>query len=413
MLFETTIILALSVSTLGRAHQKRYGTYSHHHHDHIAASSGHLIMPSGGPYSSSDIDTNSVFQPSGAGLATPTGVSAAHDSSAALVTSVTTKTSSRSTSAATELSSSTSSPVSSVSAGESFGTSSASTAAAFVRSPSPASSSVSSLSVATIQARTSAASTASAAASTSSTYSGIGYSVKRGIPYDVASLTGAFNSSTISWAYNWDQTPAGKLPTGVGYVPMLWDDGPDHTTNWNTSAQSAIDSGARALLSFNEPDLASQANMSPSIASAAHIKYMNQFAGKAEIVSPAIGNNDATDPPAGAVWLQQFFDACAGRCKVDAVAFHWYDAAWNIGNFKLHTNSIIKTAAANGVSKVWLTEFQAAGNDSAIIGFISDALPFLESTPAVERYAWLMCDSSSGSLLSGTELSDIGKAYVK
>jgi len=63
------------------------------------------------------------------------------------------------------------------------------------------------------------------------------------------------------------------------------------------------------------------------------------------------------------------------------------------------------------VSKVWLTEFQASSTDS-VQAFLSEALPFLDSTPEVEPYAYFMCVDGPGDLLSDTGLSAIGNAYA-
>jgi hypothetical protein len=62
---------------------------------------------------------------------------------------------------------------------------------------------------------------------------------------------------------------------------------------WEANANAAIAAGSKYLLAFNEPDLSSQANMSPSQAAASYKKYMMPFAGKAKLVSPAITNGGA------------------------------------------------------------------------------------------------------------------------
>jgi hypothetical protein len=140
---------------------------------------------------------------------------------------------------------------------------------------------------------------------------------------------------------------------------------------------------------------------------------MNPLAGNGvQIGSPGITNAVGTSPPQGIDWLNQFFTACAGNCKVDFVAFHWYAPASTISYFKQHVQDVINAAAANGVSKVWLTEFQAAGSDSEVQAFLAEALPFLDSTPAVERYAYFMCADGAGDLVSGTSLSTVGQAYA-
>lgn len=234
---------------------------------------------------------------------------------------------------------------------------------------------------------------------------------KRGLPYNDPSLTLAFAGKGISWVYNWGQEPDGAVVSGAEFVPMLW--GLRYTNGWNAAARSAIDSGSTHLLSFNEPDQSSQSNMSPSVAAANHIIYMNPLAGNGvQIGSPAITNGLGTNPPMGIAWLSQFITACAGNCKIDFVDFHWYNTADSIQDFKQHVQDVINATATAGIPKVWLTEFQASGTDSDVEAFLAEALPFLDSNSAVERYAYFMCATGPGNLVDGDSLSNIGLAYV-
>jgi hypothetical protein len=73
---------------------------------------------------------------------------------------------------------------------------------------------------------------------------------------------------------------------------------------------------------FNEPDNSGQAAMSPQVAAAAWKQYMQPFAGKAKLVSPAITNAAA---PNGEAWMDSFLQACSG-CTIDAIAIHIYDS---------------------------------------------------------------------------------------
>ena len=167
---------------------------------------------------------------------------------------------------------------------------------------------------------------------------------------------------------------------------------------------------ATHVLSFNEPDLAAQSNIDPKTAATQHIAGMKSLAGKVQIGSPAVTNGDSTSPLMGLPWLNQWFKDCAGQCPVDFVAFHWYAGADQIDYFKTYVNSVIAAAAANGVSKVWLTEFAPSGSAAAQATFMQEAVAFLDSTAAVERYAGFM--ASDGALLSGSSLNSVGSAYA-
>jgi len=184
---------------------------------------------------------------------------------------------------------------------------------------------------------------------------------------------------------------------------MLWGTASDHTGNWHSLAQKAIDSGSKHLLAFNEPDLPAQSNLSPADAAAGYKTYMQPFAGKAKLGSPAVTNGDATTGM-GAGWLSSFFDACSD-CQVDFVAFHWY--ASDFEYFKQHINDI-HTAA--GDRPLWLTEFQYLGSEADQVAFLAQALPYLESLDYVERYSYFMVQD--GSLVSGGALSALGKAFA-
>jgi Glycosyl hydrolase catalytic core len=234
---------------------------------------------------------------------------------------------------------------------------------------------------------------------------------KRGLAYNSAELTNAFAGKSMGWAYNWAASPGGTIADGIEYVPMLW--GEKAFSGWDAAAKSALASGSTHMLSFNEPDLSAQANMDSATAAAAHIKYMNPYAGQAKIGSPSITNGG----PAGGTdglglgWMQNFFDKCAGSCKVDFLTFHWYASATEIAYFKKYVQSVIDMAKENGVSKVWLTEFGASGSDEEVAKFLGEALAWMDSNDAVERYAYFMC--GDGQLVSGTSISDpVGKAYA-
>lgn len=253
-------------------------------------------------------------------------------------------------------------------------------------------------------ASASAPAAASSAPSTPSTGGSSGG--KKGLSYNDASLTQAFAGKGISWAYNWGSGPDGSIVSGAEYVPMLW--GLNSVSSWASAAASAISSGSKHALSFNEPDLEEQSNIDPQTAATNHIKYMNPLSGQAQIGSPAITNGGGS---MGITWLNNFFKACNGQCKVDFVAFHWYDQASNLAYFKSHVNDVIAAAQANGVSKVWLTEFGASGSDSDVANFLTQATSFLDSTGAVERYAYFMC--SNGILINGNSISSpVGAAYA-
>ncbi|KIW22044.1 uncharacterized protein PV07_12562 [Cladophialophora immunda] len=268
-----------------------------------------------------------------------------------------------------------------------------------------------STSVASVTASMTASMTSNSVESNTASSSSGGLSAegKKGLAYNDASLTDAFDGRGMTWAYNWAASPGGQLVAGVEFVPMLW--GLVRLDTWSSSVNSAIASGAKHALGFNEPDDTNQANLTAAMAASYHIQYMNPLAGQVSIGSPAVTNGDGLDPPQGVHWLQAFFTACAGKCEVDFVAFHWYGSVSDIAGFQQHVEDVTLAAAAANVTKLWLTEFGANGTDADVASFLTQAVNFLDSTTQVERYAYFMC--SDGILVNGGTISSpIGEAYV-
>ncbi|KAI1167188.1 glycosyl hydrolase catalytic core-domain-containing protein [Nemania serpens] len=250
--------------------------------------------------------------------------------------------------------------------------------------------------------------TTSSASATPTPVAGNGGS-KRGLAFNDASLVQEFLTlgGEASWAYNWGST-TGDLPAGVAYYPMLWSPAPDHSNGWDAAAKAAIANGANALLGFNEPDIASQANMSPQDAAAGHIKFMNPYAGQARISTPAISSSENANQ--GVDWLKQFFNACNGQCQFDFCAAHWYGPGGvNGANLFLQHLKDVNTACDG--KPVWVTEF-AAESDS-VDEFVSTIVQALESDEYsfVEKYSYFM--ANVGNLFSSpTQLSSYGKIYA-
>lgn len=226
---------------------------------------------------------------------------------------------------------------------------------------------------------------------------------KRGLAYNDATLLSAFlgANSKISWSYNWGSGTA-AIPSGLEYVPMLWGLG-QHVNGWSSAATKAIANGATHLLGFNEPDLGAQSNLSPAAAADGWKTNMQPFAGKAKLGSPAVTNGGN---PMGLTWLSSFISQCNG-CTIDFVAVHWY----NGGDATAFKAYMTNAYAAGGNRPLWITEFEASGDDAQKAAFLQDVMPWLDSQPFVERYAYF--GAFNGNLLgSGNTLSVLGKTYA-
>ncbi|KAL9600760.1 MAG: hypothetical protein Q9219_003001 [cf. Caloplaca sp. 3 TL-2023] len=234
--------------------------------------------------------------------------------------------------------------------------------------------------------------------------------VPRGLVYNEAALTSHFDNSNIGWLYNWDSTPGGTVDTSKEFIPMLWDTlTPYHTPRWESNAEAAIAAGSKHLLAFNEPDLASQANMNIGQAVDGWNKYMEPFHAKyngdVKLGSPSVCNGP--DQNQGLAYLATFLEQCSG-CHVDFLAIHWYGLATDDGvqNLKDHVG---KAKAMAGGRAIWITEFQPQGSDEQQAAFLDQILPWLDDkSNGVDRYAYFKVDV----MVSGGSLTQAGSAYA-
>jgi hypothetical protein len=271
--------------------------------------------------------------------------------------------------------------------------------------PAPAAPSSSTSTVAPVVVPTTlSTSTPAAAATTSISSSG----KRRGLAYNDKDLLSGFvgGDSKVSWAYGWNQVQDFSSDLGIEFVPMLWGPRDDFTPTWASNAKTAIANGATALLSFNEPDNAGQANISPSVAAAAHIQYMNPFAGQARISTPAITNSGADGE--GISWLQEFISVCGGKCSYDFAAVHWYS---NDGDdFLSHLEAVHN---ATGLP-VWVTEFAPIGTDVGDYAtWVADVIHTIDTDAKyefVERYSYFMI--AEGNTVTNGQPNALGKAFA-
>jgi hypothetical protein len=184
---------------------------------------------------------------------------------------------------------------------------------------------------------------------------------------------------------------------------MLWAASSSYTNSWSSNAKAAIAAGSTHLLGFNEPDLSSQSNLSPSAAASAWKTYMQPFAGQAKLVSPAVTNGGSE---MGLQWTKEFLGNCTG-CTVDAIALHWYS------NYALDLQNHIQSAYSMFGKPIWVTEFGLTGStDAQVESFLQTIEPWMDSQSFVERYAYF--GAFTGYLLNsaGTGLSAYGSVYA-
>lgn len=234
---------------------------------------------------------------------------------------------------------------------------------------------------------------------------------KRGIAYNDHALVNALLSqgASASWAYNWDSTDGG-LSSSLEFVPMLWSDGEEHTSRWASNVEAMLERGSTHILSFNEPDHAEQANMSPQAAAAAHAKFLGPYASRARIGSPAVTNSG--EEGQGVKWLESFMSACEAEpgCQVDFCAAHWYADHNAEGSLRAHLEDV---RGVCGDRPVWLTEFAPeGGSEGDYVSWIEREVRPLDDLEWVERYAYFMV-GEPGTLTTGGGLNAQGAAYFQ
>jgi hypothetical protein len=251
-------------------------------------------------------------------------------------------------------------------------------------------------------------------------------SAKRGIAYDLTSPSDfAALSPGVSWWYNWSPSPNSAVPSDyatrydMDFYPMLWNGNFNAT---NIVAYLKANPEIKYLLVLNEPNLTSQANLTPQQAAQLWPQYEAISAQTGvKIVGPAItwGSMPGYQDPVQ--WLDAFYSAYRTANnnrdpQIDYLAFHWYDYGLDdqldrLGKYR---------------KSFWVTEFANwhSQNDGAQITTIdeqekqmTEMVATCESRVDVFRYAWFTGrwspDPHHTSLLGAPgELTPLGTTYL-
>jgi RNA polymerase sigma factor (sigma-70 family) len=225
----------------------------------------------------------------------------------------------------------------------------------------------------------------------------------------------ALAESGASWYYNWAATPNGiSAPATASFVPMMW--GSASVTAANLAA---VKGEGNVLLGFNEPDLASQANMTVSQALALWPQLM---ATGMTLGSPAVASG--ADTPGG--WLDQFMAGAKSRgYRVDFITVHWYGGDFSTGPAVQQLESYLQSIYARYHLPVWLTEFDLTSfsggaatfpAEAQQAAFLTAATTMLDSLSYVQRYAWFALPTSAGSgttglFNAGPSVTPVGTAF--
>jgi hypothetical protein len=196
-----------------------------------------------------------------------------------------------------------------------------------------------------------------------------------------------------AWAYDWSAA-APRRGGGPQWVPMVWGAGAV-TPSVIASLQAARRSGrATDLLAFNEPDLSSQANMTPARAA--------DLWPQLEQTGLRLGSPAPAVPGDG--WLARFMAlARARRLRVDFVALHFYQDFTDpraVSELRRQLRSLHDEYG----KPIWITEIGAIDLRSwhepmsrtptraLAISYMHRVFAMLDALSFVERYAWFTDD---------------------
>lgn len=216
-----------------------------------------------------------------------------------------------------------------------------------------------------------------------------------------------------SWYYNWGLSSSSSMDRE--YATMCWG-----KTGLDTPAkQNSLINKKKIthVMSFNEADdCAGQSGQWGSLCVPDTAALWHRYAMKTglRIVSPSCREHEET------VWLKAVNTIMVPEgTRMDVIGMHWYD--WGGLSLASDANSIFtrfknKVIACYNYYKmpIWITEFNANKNRPTEIqdAFLQLALPWLESTPYVERYAYYQPDGGNGKFLDANgNLTTTGSIY--
>jgi hypothetical protein len=179
----------------------------------------------------------------------------------------------------------------------------------------------------------------------------------------------------LAWFYNWSTTP--YCSGGADFVPMVWGDWCPGAADCTVLPARLAASGAKELLAFNEPDSASQSNVS--------VQRALDLWPSLESTGLRLGSPAITDNAAGHAWLDAFMTGVHQRgLRVDFIALHWYGSCANGTQLTNYLNTMSKYGLP-----IWLTEFSCYNQSAATnTQYVQQVVSNLRTNPSVERVAW-------------------------
>ena len=218
------------------------------------------------------------------------------------------------------------------------------------------------------------------------------------------------------WFYDWGL--ARNATIDFDYAPMSWG-----KTSLDTPAKrNTLINKTRVthIMSFNEADnCADQSGQYGLLCDHDTAALWHKHAMKLglRIVSPSCREGEELK------WLKNVNDLMVpAGTRMDVIGMHWYDWGGYSSGAASDATSIFNrfkskvTACYNYYNMpIWITEFNANKNRPREIqdAFLQLALPWLESTPFVERYAYFQPDGGNGTFLdASSNITTTGAIYL-
>ena len=221
----------------------------------------------------------------------------------------------------------------------------------------------------------------------------------------------------VAWYYNWGENPSsGSQYQGVEYVPMVWKE--TSATNLKNRVNSAKSKGYKYVLTYNEPDLQGQCNMTVNAVYTAW-QGLDGMTG-IKISSPVT----ALWPKASSNWFQPFMSKIDVNNDYDPdfISIHCYPdnyAGKSMANW--FVKEVVDWTWNTYHKPIWITEFSTTGANVTATGgngtkeFWETVMPLLDQRDYVERYAAFDFNSDTTGLWRyyTTKLTPAGEVYSK
>ncbi|MFG3553451.1 sigma-70 family RNA polymerase sigma factor [Micromonospora sp. NPDC047557] len=232
--------------------------------------------------------------------------------------------------------------------------------------------------------------------------------------WNFAGASQALASSKAGWYYTWGtQHPGISTPRGATFVPLI-----RSAENVTAAELARARAAGPYLLTFNEPDLPEQANM--TVEQALDL-WPQLMATGSRLGSPAVawGGSD----PQG--WLDRFMTGAEARGhRVDFITLHWYGADFTTAAAVNQLRQYLQAVHQRYRKPIWLTEFalirydggrQQFPSQEQQAAFLTAAADMLGQLSYVQRYAWFGLPATdkdrSGLFSDGTTATVIGRAF--